>query len=180
MLVTDHHLPESALSEAAFIVNPNQLDCKFPSKHLAGVDVMFYVLLALRAQLRERKMFNGQAPNLAALPDLVALGTVADVVRRDRTGLPEPQFHAHARRRGVGQGLSGADICRHVRGMGLRPIGERHSKLALHLGGRSIDAIAFNATERLPTRARIAFRLGVDECVGMAKAGVYVEAWETV
>ena len=83
VLVTDHHLPGDALPAAACIVNPNQPDCEFPSKHLAGVGVMFYVLLALRAELRERKAFTGQEPNLAALLDLVALGTVADVVRLD-------------------------------------------------------------------------------------------------
>ncbi|MBL8386327.1 MAG: single-stranded-DNA-specific exonuclease RecJ [Burkholderiales bacterium] len=84
VLVTDHHLPGEALPAAACIVNPNQPGCGFPSKHLAGVGVMFYVLLALRAELRRRGAFAGAEPNLGALLDLVALGTVADVVRLDR------------------------------------------------------------------------------------------------
>ena len=84
VLVTDHHLPGDHLPDAACIVNPNQPECKFPSKHLAGVGVMFYAMLQLRAELRERGAFaNGDEPNLAALLDLVALGTVADVVRLD-------------------------------------------------------------------------------------------------
>ena len=83
VLVTDHHLPGETLPEA-LIVNPNQPGCTFPSKHLAGVGVMFYVLVALRAELRKRGAFANQAePNLAELLDLVALGTVADVVKLD-------------------------------------------------------------------------------------------------
>jgi single-stranded-DNA-specific exonuclease len=83
-LVTDHHLPGDSLPEAECIVNPNQPGCGFPSKALAGVGVMFYVMLALRAELRKRKAFKDQPePNLAALTDLVALGTVADVVPLD-------------------------------------------------------------------------------------------------
>lgn len=81
VLVTDHHLPGDALPEALCIVNPNQPGCPFPSKNLAGVGVMFYVMLALRAELRRR---GKPVPNLAALLDLVALGTVADVVRLDK------------------------------------------------------------------------------------------------
>ena len=85
VLVTDHHLPGATLPAPALIVNPNQPGCAFPSKHLAGVGVMFYVLLAMRAELRRRGAFgDGGGPNLAALLDLVALGTVADVVRLDR------------------------------------------------------------------------------------------------
>lgn len=84
VLITDHHLPAAQLPAAACIVNPNQPDCDFPSRNLAGVGVMFYVLLALRAELRARGRFDGRAePNLADLLDLVALGTVADVVRLD-------------------------------------------------------------------------------------------------
>ena len=84
VLVTDHHLPGDALPDAACIVNPNQPGCSFASKHLAGVGVMFYVLLALRAELRQRSAYTEQAePDLRALLDLVALGTVADVVRLD-------------------------------------------------------------------------------------------------
>jgi len=84
VLVTDHHLPGDELPEAACIVNPNQPGCDFPSKNLAGVGVIFYVMLALRAELRLRNAFAGKAePNLGNLLDLVALGTVADVVRLD-------------------------------------------------------------------------------------------------
>lgn len=84
VLVTDHHLPGEHLPAAACIVNPNQTGCSFPSKNLAGVGVAFYVLLALRAELRKRGAFDGIAePNLAVLLDLVALGTVADLVRLD-------------------------------------------------------------------------------------------------
>ncbi|THF67565.1 single-stranded-DNA-specific exonuclease RecJ [Pseudothauera nasutitermitis] len=83
-LITDHHLPGDALPDADVIVNPNQPGCDFPSKALAGVGVMFYVMLALRAELRERGAFaDGKGPNLADLLDLVALGTVADVVQLD-------------------------------------------------------------------------------------------------
>ncbi|MGB9093854.1 MAG: single-stranded-DNA-specific exonuclease RecJ, partial [Gallionella sp.] len=117
VLVTDHHLPGDTLPDAACIVNPNQPGCEFPSKNLAGVGVMFYVLLALRAELRTRGAFaetstlsptpspacgrgwraaSGEGgaqlrerdgrrePNLGNLLDLVALGTVADVVRLDQ------------------------------------------------------------------------------------------------
>lgn len=84
VLITDHHLPGATLPAAACIVNPNQHGCPFPSKHLAGVGVMFYVLVALRAELRRRDWFGERPePNLAELLDLVALGTVADVVRLD-------------------------------------------------------------------------------------------------
>lgn len=83
-LITDHHLPGVELPDAACIVNPNQPGCGFPSKSLAGVGVMFYTMLALRAELRRRGAFKGtQEPNLSALTDLVALGTVADVVPLD-------------------------------------------------------------------------------------------------
>ena len=108
VLVTDHHLPGATLPDAAAIVNPNQPGCPFPSKSIAGVGVMFYVMLALRAELRKRGWFAAagattsatapsppaplepsttpsppREPNLAELLDLVALGTVADVVKLD-------------------------------------------------------------------------------------------------
>lgn len=89
VVVTDHHLPaqvhgEVVLPDADVIVNPNQPGCPFESKHLAGVGVMFYVLLALRAELRRRGAFEaGAQPRLDSLLDLVALGTVADVVKLD-------------------------------------------------------------------------------------------------
>ena len=95
-LITDHHLPGAKLPDAACIVNPNQAACGFPSKHLAGVGVMFYAMLQLRAELRTRGAFATRPePNLAHLLDLVALGTVADVVRLDDNN-----------RRLVAQGLS--------------------------------------------------------------------------
>ena len=90
VVVTDHHLPALVdgavvLPEADVVVNPNQPGCTFASKQIAGVGVAFYVLLALRAELRERGEFDLAAqPRLDALLDLVALGTVADVVRLDR------------------------------------------------------------------------------------------------
>lgn len=84
VLVTDHHLSGDTLPHAAVIVNPNQPHCEFPSKNLAGVGVMFYVLLALRAELRQRGIFDQtNQPKLDTLLDLVALGTVADVVKLD-------------------------------------------------------------------------------------------------
>ncbi len=86
VLVTDHHLPGDTLPAAEAIVNPNLRDCAFPSKSLAGVGVAFYLMLALRAHMREQGWFEarGLAPfNLAELLDLVALGTVADVVPLD-------------------------------------------------------------------------------------------------
>jgi single-stranded-DNA-specific exonuclease len=83
VLVTDHHLPAEQLPNADAIVNPNQVGCSFPSKNLAGVGVAFYLMLALRSYLTEKKYFNQPAPNLAVLLDIVALGTVADVVQLD-------------------------------------------------------------------------------------------------
>lgn len=85
VLVTDHHLPGDALPEAWCIINPNQPGCGFPSKSLAGVGVMFYLMLALRAEFRRRGAYADRSaePRLDAVLDLVALGTVADVVRLD-------------------------------------------------------------------------------------------------
>lgn len=86
VLVTDHHLPGQDLPEASAIVNPNQPGCAFPSKNLAGVGVIFYVMLALRAHLRDLGWFAANAvpePNFAQFLDLVAVGTVADVVPLD-------------------------------------------------------------------------------------------------
>ena len=93
VLITDHHLPGDRLPAATCIINPNQPGCGFPSKHLAGVGVMFYLMLALRAELRQRGAFSAASrqpsvvsavePNLADLLPLVALGTVADVVALD-------------------------------------------------------------------------------------------------
>ncbi|HWI14438.1 MAG TPA: single-stranded-DNA-specific exonuclease RecJ [Burkholderiales bacterium] len=83
VLVTDHHLPGDTLPDAWCIVNPNQPGCQFASKNLAGVGVMFYLMLALRAELKDRRALEDNGPNLAVLLDLVALGTVADVVQLD-------------------------------------------------------------------------------------------------
>lgn len=110
VLITDHHLPGPELPQADCIVNPNQPNDTFESKSLAGVGVMFYVLIALRAELRTREYFvrKNSEPNLAELLDLVALGTIADVVpidqnnrilvaqglRRIRTGNMNPGIQA--------------------------------------------------------------------------------------
>ncbi len=84
VLVTDHHLPGDETPAASCMVNPNQRGCDFPSKNLAGVGVIFYVMLALRAELRTRGAFTESSePNLTELLDIVALGTVADLVKLD-------------------------------------------------------------------------------------------------
>ncbi len=86
VVITDHHLPGESMPPAAAIVNPNQPACNFPSKSLAGVGVAFYVMLALRARLVKEDWFannNISPPNLAELLDIVAVGTVADVVNLD-------------------------------------------------------------------------------------------------
>ena len=85
VLITDHHLAPETLPEADAIVNPNQQDCSFKSKAIAGVGVIFYVMLALRGRLRELGRFESglSEPNMAALLDLIALGTIADVVPLD-------------------------------------------------------------------------------------------------
>lgn len=84
VLITDHHLPAELSPNASCIINPNQRGCTFASKSLAGVGVMFYALLALRAEYRTRgRYINSTEPNVAALLDLVALGTVADLVKLD-------------------------------------------------------------------------------------------------
>ncbi|QLB21393.1 single-stranded-DNA-specific exonuclease RecJ [Vespertiliibacter pulmonis] len=83
VLITDHHLPTDSLPNADAIVNPNLATCEFPSKSLAGVGVIFYVMIALRAKLRKEGAFKTKEPNISELLDLVALGTVADVVPLD-------------------------------------------------------------------------------------------------
>jgi single-stranded-DNA-specific exonuclease len=84
VLITDHHLPGPEKPAAACIINPNQTGCEFASKHLAGVGVIFYGLLCLRAELRKRGVYEHKSePNLTELLDLVALGTVADLVKLD-------------------------------------------------------------------------------------------------
>lgn len=84
VLITDHHLPGDTLPDAAAIINPSHPECNFPSKSLAGVGVIFYLMLALRAELRERGAFGVEdQPRLDQLADIIALGTVADVVPLD-------------------------------------------------------------------------------------------------
>lgn len=84
VLVTDHHLPADSLPNADAMINPNLAGCTFPSKNLAGVGVIFYVMIALRTKFRELGLFQAKEPNVAELLDLVALGTVADVVPLDQ------------------------------------------------------------------------------------------------
>ena len=106
VLVTDHHLPGERLPEADAIVDPNQPGDGFPSKMLAGVGVMFYVLLALRRRLREAGAFaDGKGPDLSALLDLVAVGTVADLVPLDTNN--RALVAAGLRRLRAGQGCAG-------------------------------------------------------------------------
>lgn len=84
VIITDHHLPGDELPDALAIVNPNQVACDFPSKNLAGVGVIYYLLMALRAEFKQRGRYDdGNQPRLDTLADLVALGTVADVVKLD-------------------------------------------------------------------------------------------------
>lgn len=111
VLVTDHHLPSEYLPEADAIVNPNLNGCSFPSKSLAGVGVIFYVMMALRIKFREQGLFSGKEPNIAELLDLVALGTVADVVPFD-----------HNNRILVNQGLN--RICAGYCRVGIRALAE--------------------------------------------------------
>jgi len=87
VVVTDHHLPAKTLPEADAIINPNQVGDDFPSKNLAGVGVIFYLMLAVKATLQKQQYFEKYQlaiPNLTSLLDLVALGTVADVVPLDQ------------------------------------------------------------------------------------------------
>jgi single-stranded-DNA-specific exonuclease len=150
VLVTDHHLPGERLPAAACIVNPNQPGCGFPSKHLAGVGVMFYAMLELRSELRRRgRLGAGEGPNLAALLDLVALGTVADVVRLD-----------HNNRVLVEQGL------RRIRAGRCRP----GLKALLQSAGRSLERasaydLGFVAGPRINAAGRLTdMSLGI-ECL---------------
>jgi len=149
-LITDHHLPGAELPQAACIVNPNQPGCDFPSKAIAGVGVMFYVMLALRAELRERNHFRGREEfNLGSLTDLVALGTVADVVPLDANN-----------RNLVAQGLRRIRAGRAQPGIAalLRAAGRPFAEAA------SFD-LGFAAGPRLNAAGRLAdMRLGI-ECL---------------
>ena len=155
-LVTDHHLPGAALPEADVIVNPNQPGCDFPSKSIAGVGVVFYVMLALRAELRRRGWFGPARPEpkLSSGLDLVALGTVADVVPLDGNN-----------RILVQQGLQRmrAGHCR----PGIRAL--------LEAGGRELNRVtaedlAFAAAPRLNAAGRLSDMSAGIECLLAADA----------
>lgn len=123
VIITDHHLPGANLPEADIIVNPNQPGCSFPSKALAGVGVMFYVLTALRAELRNRGWFdamNIEMPNLADSLDLVALGTVADVVPLDQNN--RTLVAAGIARMRAGRGRPGIEALFEVAGRDIRSV----------------------------------------------------------
>ncbi|MEO7320564.1 MAG: single-stranded-DNA-specific exonuclease RecJ [Nitrosospira sp.] len=120
VFITDHHLPGDELPAAAVIVNPNQAGCEFPSKHLAGVGVMFYLVLALRAELRAKGIYAPpqKEPNLGSLLDLVALGTVADVVRLDDNN--RILVHQGLQRIRQGRGCAGINALLQVAGCDFR------------------------------------------------------------
>src|SRR3954469_9183979 len=139
-LITDHHLPGAELPQAECIVNPNQPGCQFPSKALAGVGVMFYVVLALRAELRRRGRFSEEKEfNLGSLTDLLAPGTVADVVpldannrnlvsqglKRLRAGRGQPGVMALLRAAGRSPARATSFHLRFVAGPPLHPPGRR-------------------------------------------------------
>lgn len=147
VVITDHHLPGPDLPQAHAIVNPNCAGEEFPSKHLAGVGVMFYLLMALRSHLREQGWFKDRAePNLAEGLDLVALGTVADMVRLD-----------HNNRILVAQGL------RRIRSGRARP----GIAALLKVAGRNLETVSasdlgFAAGPRLNAAGRLTdMRLGI-------------------
>ncbi len=119
VVITDHHLPAQTLPAAAAIVNPNQPGCTFPGKHTAGVGVAFYVMLAVRAALRGQDWFESSRhppsqPNMAALLDLVALGTVADVVPLDDNNRLLVELGLRRIRRG--QGCAGINALLEIAG----------------------------------------------------------------
>lgn len=120
VLVTDHHLPGASLPAADVIVNPNLRDDRFPSKALAGVGVVFYLLLALRRRLRDAGAFTGTEPDLASLLDLVAVGTVADLVSLDRNN--RLLVSAGLRRMRQGQCQPGLAALAAVSGRGLEKL----------------------------------------------------------
>ncbi|MBK1643576.1 single-stranded-DNA-specific exonuclease RecJ [Thiocapsa imhoffii] len=134
VLVTDHHLPGPRLPAAAAILNPNQPDCAFPSKHLAGVGVIFYLLMATRAALRAEGWFGAMRPepNLADLLDLVALGTVADVVTLDRNN----RILVEQGLRRIRAGRCSAGVLALLRIAGRDPRRATANDLAFHVGPR--------------------------------------------
>ncbi len=150
VLVTDHHLPGDQLPLADALVNPNQPGCEFPSKHLAGVGVMFYVLLATRAWLREQGHFKERPePRLDSLLPLVALGTVADVVTLDANN-----------RRLVHQGLE--RIRRGAMPAGLRALFEVAGRDFRHAHSQDLG---FALAPRINAAGRLAnMRIGI-ECL---------------
>jgi single-stranded-DNA-specific exonuclease len=161
VVVTDHHLPGDSLPDASAIVNPNLQDDAFPSKNLAGVGVVFYVMAALRSELERRGWFSAQraAPRLADYLDLVALGTIADVVQLDLNN-----------RTLVSQGLE--RIRRGRAGPGLAAL--------IQLAGRDASRItasdlAFTVAPRLNAAGRLEdMSVGI-ECLTTADSGRAME-----
>lgn len=156
VLVTDHHLPGPELPTADVLVNPNQPGCEFESKSIAGVGVMFYVLLALRAELRARGVFDAASqPKLDALLPLVALGTVADVVKLDANN-----------RRLVAQGL------RRIRAGAMPPgIAALFKAAARHAAAATTFDFGFALGPRINAAGRLAdMTLGI-ECLLTDDAG---------
>ena len=132
VIVTDHHLPGETVPDT-LIVNPNQTGCTFPSKHLAGVGVAFYVMMATRAELRKRGAFAQQTePPLGDLLDLVALGTVADVVKLDDNN--RLLIDAGLRRLRAGQGRPGINAL--FRAAGRDPLRASAQDLGFTIGPR--------------------------------------------
>ncbi len=188
VIVTDHHLPGKQLPDADAIVNPNQPDCQFPSKSIAGVGVAFYFMVAMRAYLREQNWFSQQQlpePNIAQFLDLVALGTVADVVsldvnnrilveqglKRIRAGHTRPGIQALVEVAGKNQQqLSAADF-----GFALGP--------RINAAGR-LDDMAFGincllATDLMTARVMAAELDGLNKTRREIEQGMQIEA-ETV
>lgn len=135
VLITDHHLPGEQLPAADAIVNPNLPDDEFPSRALAGVGVMFYVLLAMRSRMREQGWFrthNMPEPNMAQLLDLVALGTVADVVALDQVN--RILVHQGLLRIKSGKGHAGIKALIDISGKNLHSLGT--SDLGFAIGPR--------------------------------------------
>ncbi|QGM80725.1 single-stranded-DNA-specific exonuclease RecJ [Otariodibacter oris] len=147
VIVTDHHLPADYLPNADAIVNPNLDDCTFPSKALAGVGVAFYVMVALRIKFRKNGVFKDFEPNITELLDLVALGTVADVVPLD-----------HNNRILVFQGLNRirAGVCR----VGIKALVEISKR---NLGKLQASDLGFSIAPRLNAAGRLEnMSLGVE------------------
>ena len=165
-LITDHHLPGDELPRAACIVNPNQPGCGFASKALAGVGVMFYVMLALRAELRRRGAFRDRPePNLAALTDLVALGTVADVVPLD--GNNRILVAQGLKRMRAGKSQPGIDAL--LRAAGRAPAEARGFDLGFVLGPR------LNAAGRLADMSLGVACLVTDDASAAANAALELD-----